>query len=104
MVFTVVHPVVTSHDGRENADEARTSWLVDDYFASGPREQAWMGGRVWWHHRTLEEYVVALQEAGFAVTTLSECPPCRERFAGEHSEYERRRRIPLFLLLGGRRV
>jgi SAM-dependent methyltransferase len=103
MVFSVVHPVVTSHDGRASTGQARTSWLVDDYFATGPREQIWMGGSVWWHHRTIEEYVVAFQEAGFALTALSECAPRRDRFDGEESEYERRRRMPLFLLLAGRR-
>ncbi len=103
IVLTVVHPVVTSHDGRSSTREQRTNWLVDDYVSSGAREQIWMGGRVWWHHRTIEEYVAAFLEAGFALTRLSECAPCRVRFADQESEYERRRRIPLFLLLAGTR-
>ena len=103
MAFSVVHPVVTSHDARTDPDEQRTSWLVDDYFATGPREQAWMGGRVVWHHRTVEQYVAAFAGAGFALTALSECEPRRELFAGDADEYARRLRIPLFLLLAGRR-
>jgi SAM-dependent methyltransferase len=101
MVFTVVHPVITSHDARATSDEPRTSWLVDDYFAAGPRELGWLGGRVVWQHRTVEQYVVAFQGAGFRLTGLSECPPRAERFAGDDAELGRRRRIPLFLLLSG---
>jgi hypothetical protein len=36
--LTVVHPVITSHDARASTDEFRGSWVVDDYFAAGPRE------------------------------------------------------------------
>ena len=101
LVFTVVHPVVTSHDARGSSDEPRTSWVVDDYFAAGPRELDWLGGRVVWRHRTIEQYVRAMQRAGFRLTALSECAPRVERFAGDESELARRRRIPLFLLLAG---
>lgn len=102
IVFTVVHPVISSHDARDTTDELRTNWVVDDYFVSGPREQDWLGGTVVWHHRTTEDYVAALVRAGFALTALRECPPQRTRFT-DAGEYARRRRIPLFLLLAGAR-
>lgn len=98
IVFTVVHPVITSHDARASTEELRTNWVVDDYFVCGPREQDWLGGRVVWHHRTIEDYVAELDRAGFALTALRECPPRPERFS-DAAEYERRRRIPMFLLL-----
>jgi SAM-dependent methyltransferase len=101
MVFTVVHPVITSHDARPDSEEPRTSWVVDDYFEPGPRHQDWLGTRVAWHHRTVEQYVASFQRAGFTLTALSECPPRPERFAGNADELARRRRIPLFLLLAG---
>jgi SAM-dependent methyltransferase len=101
LVFTVMHPVITSHDARATTEELRTDWIVDDYFARGPRQQDWLGGTVVWHHRTVEDYVAALARAGFALTALRECPPQRERFTDE-AEYARRRRIPLFLLLAAR--
>ena len=47
--------------------------------------------------------VASLLGAGFRVTALSECSPRPERFADEHDELTRRRRIPLFLLLAGER-
>ena len=103
VVFTVVHPVITSHDARASTEELRADWVVDDYFAAGPRELDWLGAAVVWHHRTIEAYVAALQGAGFALTALRECPPRRERFEGDEAELARRSRIPLFLLLAGAR-
>jgi SAM-dependent methyltransferase len=104
MVLTVVHPVVTSHDTRDSDEERRTSWVVDDYFDESPRELDWLGERVVWHHRTVERYLSSFQRAGFRVTALSECAPRPERFGDELAERERRRRIPLFLLLAGERA
>jgi len=98
-VFSVEHPVITSTD-RGWASGPRGAWLVDDYFAVGPRETAWLGGRVVKHHRTVEGYFAALQGAGFAVDCLRESHPRRDRFADE-AEFARRLRIPLFLFLRG---
>ncbi len=103
VVFTVVHPVITSHDARENRAEPRQNWVVDGYFLPGPREQQWLGTSTIWQHRTIEEYVTELHNAGFALVNLRECPPRRERF-DDDAEFERRRRIPLVLLLAGARA
>ena len=103
VVFTVVHPVITSHDARASTAELRADWVVDDYFAEGPRELDWLGAAVVWHHRTIERYIAALQGAGFTLAAVRECAPRRERFAGDDAELARRSRIPLFLLLAGAR-
>ncbi|MGW0192803.1 class I SAM-dependent methyltransferase [Nonomuraea sp. NPDC003201] len=102
IILTVVHPVLTSHDS--GLREKRTSWVVDDYFLQGPREREWMGSTVTWFHRTVEDYVVALTKAGFSLTSLRECAPFEDRFAGDADELARRRRVPLFLLLSGMRA
>ncbi|WP_431920086.1 class I SAM-dependent methyltransferase [Nonomuraea jabiensis] len=102
IVFTVVHPVLTSHDS--GVREKRTSWVVDDYFLQGPREREWMGGTVTWFHRTIEDYVAAFMKSGFSLSSLRECAPCEDRFAGDADELARRRRVPLFLLLSGMRA
>jgi SAM-dependent methyltransferase len=99
-VMTVVHPVITAHDNRP--DGPRTNWTVDDYFDLGPRHRAWFGGRVTWHHRTIEHYAQSLLGSGLSVTGLRECEPVDERFGGDVDELARRRRVPLFLLLAGR--
>ena len=103
IVFTVVHPVITSHDARETSTGPRQNWLVDDYFVTGPREQQWLGTTTVWHHRTVEDHVAELRDAGFALINLRECQPRRERF-DDDAEFERRRRIPLVLLLAGARA
>ena len=103
LVFTVVHPVVTSNDARASTREPRQDWVVDDYFRRGPRDQEWLGGKSRWYHRTIEDYVRLMRGAGFGLVNLRECEPVRERF-DDQAEFERRRRIPLMLLLAGARL
>ena len=98
-VFSVEHPVITSCD-RGWRSGVRQDWLVDHYFALGPRVTSWLGGTVVKYHRTVEAYFGALQGAGFVVDSVRESHPRRELFA-DPAEYERRRRIPLFLFLAG---
>ncbi len=102
MVFTVVHPLITSHDARASSSEPRQNWVVDEYFNAGPRSQQWLGAQTVWYHRTIEDYVTELRNAGLALVNLSECAPRRERF-DDDAEFERRRRIPLVLLLAAQR-
>ncbi len=99
IAFSVEHPVITSCD-RGWGDEKREDWVVDDYFVEGPRVTSWLGGRVVKIHRTLETYVGMMQAAGFVLDRLRESHPRRELFTDE-AEYERRKRIPLFLFLAG---
>lgn len=96
-VASVVHPVITAHDA--GTDGPRTSWTVDDYFVPGPRHRTWFGSTVTWHHRTIEQHLAALADAGLRLETLSEARPEPERFGPATEEYERRRRVPLFLVL-----
>jgi len=98
LVFSVEHPVITSCDRGWDQRGPRADWLVDDYFVSGRRETAWLGGRVVKFHRTVEQYVRLVQDAGFTLERLCEPGPERARFASE-AEFRRRQRIPLFLLL-----
>jgi hypothetical protein len=77
-------------------------WIVDDYFDTGLRVTAWLGGRVQKYHRTVEDYFTTLQRSGFSVEHLRESCPQREHFPDEQT-YARRMRIPLFLFLTGRK-
>jgi SAM-dependent methyltransferase len=101
IIFTVAHPVITSHHEQDDPGGQRTSRLVDDYFVRGPRHRPWFGQTVTWHHRTIEDYVSALAGAGFTLTALRECPPRRSLFGHDDAEFARRLRTPLFLLLSG---
>jgi SAM-dependent methyltransferase len=101
MVFSVEHPVITSC-ARSWTDGKRADWIVDDYFRTGRRQTDWMGATVTKYHRTLQELWDQLRAAGFVVDDLREGRPRRASFSDE-AEYERRRRIPLFLIIAAHR-
>ena len=96
-IFSVEHPIITS---TLQPSALRTNWTVDNYFSTGFRQQHWMGGYVQKYHRTLEEYFSLMQQSGFTVTNLKEACPQKEHFDSAET-YERRMRIPLFLLMSG---
>lgn len=100
LIFTVTHPVITSHDNRFAGP--RGSWTVDDYFERGERRRTWFGKQVTWYHRTIEDYVSAVLDAGFALESISECEPSNALLADEPDELHRRRRVPLMLLITAR--
>jgi len=102
-VFSIEHPVITSCDRGWQADGPRQDWLVDNYFDIGERITSWMGGQVIKYHRTVENYFVGLQHAGFVVESLCEAEPQRERFKEDDETYERRKRIPLFLIMAAQK-
>lgn len=101
-IFSVVHPLITSCDRSRTGGGARQDWIVDDYFAAGPRQVYFMGESVEQYHRTIEDIYRALQDADFLIEQLRESRPKLENFT-DLSLYERRLRIPLFLFLSGRK-
>jgi SAM-dependent methyltransferase len=96
-VFSVSHPVITSHAPEQ--DGRRANWTVDDYFVRGPRERTWFGSTVVWHHRTIEDYLGALIDAGFRLDAVRECEPDPVLLGDDAAELGRRRRVPLVLLV-----
>lgn len=102
LVFSVEHPVITSCDRGWQPGAPRGDWLVDAYHVHGRRVTHWMGQEVVKYHRTVEAYFGGLQRAGFIVEALREADPRREAFLREET-YQRRLRIPLFLLLAARK-
>jgi len=102
LIFSVEHPVITSCDRGWSQGSLRQDWIVDNYFDTGLRVTNWLGGTVQKYHRTIEEYFATLQCAGFQVEHLREAHPQREHFTAVET-YERRKRIPLFLVLVGRK-
>jgi cyclopropane fatty-acyl-phospholipid synthase-like methyltransferase len=102
-VLSIEHPVITSCDRGWQGNGPRQDWLVDNYFDNGERITSWMGGQVIKYHRTVENYFVSLQQAGFVVESLREAEPQREHFNQDDDTYQRRKRIPLFLLMAGQK-
>lgn len=101
-VFSVEHPVITSCDRGRPPGTQRQDWIVDDYFETGLRVTSWLGSSVVKYHRTVEDYCAALQEARFTLERLRESRPQRALFT-DGATYRRRKRIPLFLFLAGRK-
>jgi hypothetical protein len=99
-VFSVEHPAITSSDDAWQGRGQRRDWRVDDYFVTGRREADWLGARVVKCHRTVEDYVRLVQDAGFRLDTLREPGPNLKHFA-DRQEFRRRQRIPLFLIIAG---
>lgn len=96
-IFSVQHPFLTSSMGATIQEERRSNWIVDSYFSIGKRVEPWIGKHVVKYHRTIEDYFQTLLETGFKVEALKECSPRPEYFSLDR-EFERRKRIPLFLV------
>ena len=101
-VFSVEHPVLTCSQRGAQASGVHYDWIVDDYFVTGRRVKKWMGSEVVIYHRTVEDYVLGLQAAGFVLEALRESRPQPELF-GDPEQYARRLRIPLLLFCAGRK-
>lgn len=101
-VFSVEHPVITSHQVSMKEGANRKDWAVDRYFEPGKRTVSWLGGQVLKYHRTVEHYFQALKSAGFTVEDLRESEPQPERFKNK-TLFDKRRRVPLFLFFHARK-
>lgn len=95
-VFSIQHPLTTSSFASKQSGDKRGNWIVDDYFQEGERKEPWIDQIVVKYHRTIENYFIALKQAGFSVLDLREGTPKREHFSSE-DEFVRRQRIPIVL-------
>ncbi|MGH1489634.1 MAG: SAM-dependent methyltransferase, partial [Acidimicrobiales bacterium] len=102
LLFSVVHPVLSASD--QPIEGPRTDQLVDDYFVPGPRERQWFNRPVTWYHRTVEQYITTLIKNSFAIDGLREGEPVEALFDGDRAEFQRRQRVPVFLIINARRV
>lgn len=102
LVFSVEHPVVTSHQVKLKAGSKRQDWVVDRYFHTGPRHNEWLGARLMTYHRTVEDYVHLLKTAGFTLDDLRESRPRRD-IVKDPKLYEQRCRVPIYLFLAGQK-
>jgi SAM-dependent methyltransferase len=101
-VFSVEHPVITSHQVSMKEGANRKDWAVDRYFEPGKRTVSWLGGQVLKYHRTVEHYFQALKSVGFTIDDLRESEPRPELFKSK-SLLDKRRRVPLFLFFHARK-
>lgn len=102
LVFSVEHPVITSSNQSLAGGGARQDWIVDDYFVSGARTVSWLGAEVTKFHRTIQDYFLAVANAGFAFESFQESNP-NPQMVRDSDEFRRRQRIPLFLMMSVRK-
>jgi len=96
-VCSMEHPIITSCYDSYHQKTKRESWLVDNYFSSGERVNIWIGKKVVKYHKTLEEYFQLSKNAGFEILDMRESKPIESNFEVKE-EYERRMKIPLFII------
>ena len=101
-IFSVEHPVCTSLlKGWCNADgAAKRHWPIDDYKKETMRVSNWFVDGVIKYHRTIETYVNALIDSGFALKRLLEPGPTIEAVAERPELSEHLRRPPILVLAG----
>jgi ubiquinone/menaquinone biosynthesis C-methylase UbiE len=101
LAFSVEHPMCTALPQQQWIRDAAGKplyWPVDDYHLEGRRETRWFINGVIKYHRTVETYVMALINAGFALHSLKEPEPIDgPNIAVPDLDLHRRR--PPFLLL-----
>lgn len=102
LIFSVEHPILTSHNESLEISGKRSNWIVDNYFSTGARNVKWMGSEVIKYHRTIEDYIRTLQINTFTLEHFREPAPDIKNFS-DTDLYARRMRIPLFLLLSASR-
>lgn len=102
-IFSVEHPVITSHQMGLKQGANRQDWVVDRYFQTGKRNVNWMGGQVLKYHRTVEDYYQSLKQAGFIIQDLRESRPDALHIK-DKKLLEKRSRIPLFLLFSAHKA
>lgn len=96
-VFSVEHPIITSSYESYHQKVKRSNWIVDNYFNNGERVNEWLGKKVIKFHRTLETYWQLFKQSNFEVMEIRESKPIRSQF-DQIEAYERRKRIPLFII------
>jgi SAM-dependent methyltransferase len=101
-VFSVLHPVITSYDTPREKGDVRTNWIVDDYFKQSSRQVRLRNDYVTQYQRTLETIILSLQQARFVLEQVREGCPKAQYFENKNL-YQRRMRIPLFLILSARK-
>lgn len=96
-VFSVEHPIITSCYEAYHKKAKRGNWIVDNYFDTGERINKWIGEEVVKYHKTLEDYWRIIKQSNFEVIEIRESKPQASNFK-IREEFERRKRIPLFLM------
>jgi SAM-dependent methyltransferase len=96
-IFSIEHPIITSCYEAYHKEVKRGNWIVDNYFKTGERVNIWIGKNVVKYHKTLEDYWRIIKDSNLEVIEIRESKPQESNFEVKE-EFERRNRVPLFLM------
>lgn len=95
-LFSQRHPIRTSNpDGCTELNGA-TVWQTSEYFQSGEREYRWLNADVKCFHRTIQEILSSVLQAGFRLKAVEEPQP---DLTGASKRIAENRSIPSVLLV-----
>ncbi len=78
-------------------------WPVVRYYEEGPRQAVFLGETMTKYHRTLETYLSALLENGFAIIGLAEARPSPQQISADPAMAQELRR-PMMLLVSSKKT
>lgn len=96
-IFSIEHPIITSCYESYHKEVKRGNWIVDNYFEAGERVNIWIGKNVVKYHKPLEDYWRIIKKSNLEVIEIRESKPQASNFE-IREEFERRDRVPLFLM------
>ena len=105
-VFAVEHPVFTAYGNQDWIYDQKgqiAHWPVDRYYEEGPRQAVFLGETMTKYHRTLETYLSALLENGFAIVGLAEARPSPQQISADPAMAQELRR-PMMLLVSSKKT
>lgn len=105
-VFSVEHPVFTAYGNQDWIYDQKgqiAHWPVDRYYEERPRQAVFLGETMTKYHRTLETYLSALLENGFAVVGLAEARPSPQQISADPAMAQELRR-PMMLLVSSKKT
>lgn len=105
-VFSCEHPIFTAQGPQNWAygpDGETLHWPVDRYFDGGAREAVFLGEPVTKYHRTIEDILGAVLDAGLAIRRVVEPKPTQDMLDTVEGMRDELRR-PMMLLIAARSI
>jgi len=103
-VFSIEHPIymAPAKPGWTTDANGRKSWLLNQYFAEGPRVTDWLAPGVVKYHRTIATTLTLLQRAGFTLRSIEEFCPTAGQVAAQPDLAQELER-PIFVMIAANR-
>jgi SAM-dependent methyltransferase len=103
-VFSMEHPIymAPAKPGWTTDADGRRSWLLNQYFAEGPRVTDWLAPGVVKYHRTMTTILTLLLRVGFTLRLIEEFRPTNEQLSAQPDLAQDLER-PIFVMIAADR-